>query len=51
MASATATTKENPGVGNKAPDFVYKDAAGNERRLSEFWSEGPALIVWLRHFG
>ena len=49
--SATATPKGHPGVGDAAPDFVYQDGAGNERRLSELWGEGPTLIVWLRHFG
>ena len=38
-------------VGDAAPDFSYRDAAGSERRLSEFWSEAPALVVWLRHMG
>jgi len=51
VMTANATTKSHPGVGDAAPDFVYQDGAGNERRLSELWGEGPALIVWLRHFG
>ena len=49
--SVSATSKGYPGVGDAAPEFVYKDGAGNERRLSELWREGLALIVWLRHFG
>ena len=49
--SATAATKAYLGVGDAAPEFVYRDGAGNERRLSELWGEWPALIVWLRHFG
>ena len=49
--SAVATTKGHPGVGDAAPEFVYKDGGGSERRLSELWGDGPALIVWLRHFG
>jgi len=40
-----------PGVGDSTPDFVYRDGAGESRRLSELWTDGPALIVWLRHFG
>jgi hypothetical protein len=39
------------GVGDLAPEFVYHDSAGESRRLSELWTDGPALIVWLRHFG
>jgi hypothetical protein len=49
--AATATSKVHPGVGDAAPAFIYQDGAGNKRRLSELWGEGPALIVWLRHFG
>jgi len=49
--SATATSKGHPGVGEAAPEFDYKDLTGKARRLSELWGEGPALIVWLRHFG
>jgi hypothetical protein len=49
--SATGTPKSHPGVGDAAPDFVYRDGGGNERRLSRLWGDGPALIVWLRHFG
>ena len=49
--SVAATSKGYPEVGDAAPDFVYKDSGGNERRLSELWDDGPALIVWLRHFG
>ena len=49
--SATAISKGYPGVGDAAPEFVYRDGAGKERRLAELWSEEPALIVWLRHFG
>lgn len=34
-----------------APEFVYRTAEGDEKRLSDLWRERPALIVWLRHFG
>jgi hypothetical protein len=49
--TVTAASKAHPGLGDAALDFVYKDGGGNERRLSELWGDGPALIVWLRHFG
>ena len=48
---ATATAKGHPAVGDAAPELVYRDGGGKERRLSELWSDGSALIVWLRHFG
>ncbi|MGH9712054.1 MAG: hypothetical protein ACRD5M_01985 [Candidatus Acidiferrales bacterium] len=47
----SVTGAAKPAVGDAAPDFVYKDSAGSERRLSEVWREGPALVVWLRHLG
>ena len=49
--NATATSKAHPVIGDAAPDYVYQDGAGDERRLSELWGDGPALVVWLRHFG
>jgi hypothetical protein len=45
------SSKAHPAVGDSAPDFLYQDGAGKERQLSELWAEGPALVVWLRHFG
>lgn len=38
-------------TGDKAPDAVLLDENGEERRLSEFWSDGPALVIFWRHFG
>lgn len=38
-------------VGDTAPDFAYSPAAGGQRRLAELWESGPALVLWLRHFG
>lgn len=40
-----------PAVGDPAPDFSYKSIDGELQRLSSLWTGGPALIVWLRHFG
>jgi len=40
-----------PDIGDAAPDFAYEDRDGKSRQLSELWADGPALIVWLRHFG
>lgn len=37
--------------GDKAPDFKLKDSSGRPRRLSEFWSQKPALLLFWRHFG
>jgi peroxiredoxin len=38
-------------TGTSAPDLVLADHTGRLRSLSEFWSEGPALVMFWRHFG
>ena len=38
-------------VGSVAPDFVYTPAQGEQKHLAQLWAEGPALVLWLRHFG
>ena len=38
-------------VGDAAPDFDLPDATGKDRRLGEFWSGHPALIIFWRHYG
>lgn len=37
-------------VGANAPDFAYTTADG-PGRLAALWADGPALVLWLRHFG
>ena len=39
----------DPGV--SAPDLELLDHTGTPRQLSSFWSDGPALIMFWRHFG
>jgi len=34
-----------------APDLRLLDHTGRERTLSEFWADGPALVMFWRHFG
>ena len=38
-------------VGDSAPDFELQDTSGNSVHLSDFWSKGPALILFWRHYG
>lgn len=38
-------------VGDPAPDLELSDSTGARRRLSEAWAGGPALLVFMRHFG
>jgi hypothetical protein len=40
-----------PQVGHHAPDPMVLDATGQEHRLSSWWSERPAILAFLRHFG
>ena len=28
-----------------------QDAAGESLRLGTLWEDGPAVLVWLRHYG
>ncbi len=39
------------GAGSSAPDMELLDHTGASRRLSEFWQDGPALVMFWRHFG
>ncbi|HET6567639.1 MAG TPA: peroxiredoxin-like family protein [Rhodothermales bacterium] len=38
-------------AGDEAPDFTFEDHTGASIRLSDFWSGGPALVIFWRHFG
>jgi len=40
-----------PQTGDRAPDPVLPDTSGEPRRLSEYWAHGPALVIFMRHFG
>ena len=47
------TEAEGSGLatGADAPVLTLDDDTGSPRLLSEFWSEGPALVMFWRHFG
>jgi peroxiredoxin len=51
----TAGPREDEGnplpPGTPAPDLTLLDHTGRQRRLAEFWAEGPALLMFWRHFG
>lgn len=38
-------------TGTSAPDLGLLDHTGASHRLSSFWSDGPALLMFWRHFG
>jgi peroxiredoxin len=51
--TAGPTEPEGSGLpaGSSAPDLQLADHTGVLRRLSDFWSGGPALLMFWRHFG
>lgn len=40
-----------PQVGDHAPDPALPDTSGERRQLSDYWAHGPALVIFMRHFG
>ena len=40
-----------PERADELADFVLPDHRGADVRLGDLWSEGPAVLVWLRHYG
>ena len=40
-----------PSDGSKLEDVVLNDQEGHPVRLGDLWSERPAVLVFLRHFG
>lgn len=40
-----------PQIGEPAPDLKIRDSTGSWRHLREFWADGPALLLFWRHFG
>ncbi|MGZ6213596.1 MAG: peroxiredoxin-like family protein [Candidatus Limnocylindria bacterium] len=40
-----------PQAGDLAPDPLLPDTSGEPRRLSDFWTHGPVLVIFMRHFG
>lgn len=40
-----------PAVGDPAPDATLVDLGGAEVPLSSYWSDRPAVVVFLRYFG
>src|SRR3979409_282682 len=38
-------------VGDQAPDLMLAGSTGNQAQLSSLWADGPALILFWRHYG
>lgn len=50
----TASNRQQPHPPRRADalaELVLPDQDGNEVRLGDLWSERPAALVWLRHYG
>jgi hypothetical protein len=50
-AAARRQTTSPPERADELADFVLQDHRGEDVRLGELWSERPAVLVWLRHYG
>jgi hypothetical protein len=46
-----AQRKPAPGDTAAIEDVELLDVDGEPVRLGSLWEEGPAVIVWLRHYG
>jgi hypothetical protein len=46
-----ARTKSVPGDTAAIADIELLDVDGEPVRVGSLWEEGPAVIVWLRHYG
>lgn len=40
-----------PQAGDPAPHLTLQDTSGEPRQLSDYWAHGPALVIFMRHFG
>lgn len=50
-AAKTKQQAHAPERADALADIVLLDHDGNEVRLGELWSDRPAALVWLRHYG
>jgi hypothetical protein len=40
-----------PERADELEDVVLQDSRGSDVRLGSLWEEGPAVVVFLRHYG
>ena len=40
-----------PRRADELADLVLQDSEGRDRRLGDLWRDGPAVLVFLRHYG
>ena len=52
LGAATRRQRTNPpNTAEPLTDLVLPDQDGNDVRLGDLWQDGPAVLVWLRHYG
>jgi peroxiredoxin len=53
LAGPTRTRFESlpPQAGDAAPDLTLPDTSGEPRHLADYWAHGPAIVIFMRHFG
>ena len=50
----TADQREQPHApadASELADLELENHAGELRRLGDYWTDGPAVLVFLRHYG
>jgi hypothetical protein len=50
LSTARNGRREGP-TAKALRDLVLPDHEGRDVRLGDFWREGAAVLVWLRHYG
>jgi hypothetical protein len=46
-----ATRKRAPGDTGAIEDIWLRDVDDKGVRIGSLWEDGPAVLVWLRHYG
>jgi hypothetical protein len=49
--SSERQVAQAPDDAGELTDMELENHAGESRRLGELWEEGPAVLVFLRHYG
>ena len=47
----TGRNPKPPSTADRLAEIVLPDQDGHDVRLGELWSDRPAALVWLRHYG
>jgi prostamide/prostaglandin F2alpha synthase len=50
-AASTRQATHPPSSAGELAGIALPDQDGREVRLGDLWRDGPAALVWLRHYG